>query len=402
MATPRSLELYHDDSLLFTFYARVVAHATHAGRPSVLLDRTAFYPESGGQMADRGKLGGAGVIDVQIDDEGRIHHVIEGALPDVGIEAFGAIDAVRRRIHMAQHTGQHMLSRALVDVAGAETVSSRLGESACTIDLDLTTLDERTAAKAEDLVNGLVDADVPVHAFFPSEDELRELPLRRRPKVEDNIRVVAIGDFDVSPCGGTHCTSAAQVGFVRIEAVERYKGKARVVFSAGPRARTKLAREADIVRALARDLTCGPDDVPAGIEKLRRELTEAREALGRVRGRVASAFADELLRAARERGERTVVGVVEDASIDLVRAIAGRITAEGDLVALLAGQADGGTIVLVARGPESRFDCGVFLKRAAQAAGGRGGGRPERAEGRLPAGVDWPSLVAGALATDGA
>ncbi len=395
MATPRSIELYHDDSLLLVFQARVVEHAAIADKASVILDRTAFYPESGGQMADRGKLGAATVVDVVLDDAGRIHHVLEGALPTIGDVVDGEIDKTRRRIHMAQHTGQHMLSRALVEVAGAETVSSRLGESACTIDLSLETIDERAASRAEDLVNSLIDDDVPVRAFFPEPDELRALPLRRQPKVTDNVRVVAIGDFDVSPCGGTHCTHASQVGFVRIEAVERYKGSARIVFSAGPRARRNVSREASITRTLAREFTCGTDDVPLGLDKLRRELTEARETLGRVRIRVASALADDFVRTATNSG---VVGVVDDASLDLVRAVAARITAQGDRVAMIAGAADGGTIVLVARGPESKFDCGAFLKRLAASAGGRGGGRPERAEGRLPLGIDWPALVAGTLA----
>jgi len=398
LVTPRQTPLYHDDPLLLSFRAIVVAHATHEGRPSVIVDRTAFYPESGGQMADRGALGGAPVVDVQIDDEGRIHHVLEGGLPAIGEAIDGAIDVSRRRIHMAQHTGQHMLSRALADVARAETVSSRLGETACTIDLDVTSLDERAVAEAEDLVNAVVDDDAPVRAFFPDPDELRALPLRRQPKVQDNVRVVAIGDFDVSPCGGTHCTHTSQVGLVRVDAIERYKGKARVVFSAGKRARQKLAREALVVRTLAREFTCGPDDVPLGLEKLRRELADARDALGRVRGRVAASIGDELVTAARVRGDRIVIGVVDDATLDLVRAVAGRITMAGDLVALLAGAAEGGTIVLAARGASSDFDCGALLKRAALATGGRGGGRPERAEGRLPAGIDWPAIAASALA----
>lgn len=401
MATPRDLALYHRDSLLFSFRANVVALSTHAGRKSVLLDQTAFYPESGGQMADHGTLSGASVVDVQLDEEGRIHHIIEGEAKAVGVEIEGHVDEDRRRVHMALHTGQHLLSRALVDVASAETVSSRLGESACTIDLDLVTLDDASAARAEDLVNGIVDADVPVRASYPTAEELLRLPLRRQPKVTENVRVISIGDFDVSPCGGTHCTSASQIGFVRIESIERYKGRARVVFSAGPRARKKLFRQAEVLRALARDFTCGPEDVPAGIEKVRRELQEAREALGRARSRVAGPLAEELLQRARSRDDRVIVGVLEDASIDLIRAVAGRITAEGDWVAALAGEADGGTLVLIARGPTSKLDCGALLKRAAQAGGGRGGGRPERAEGRLPLGIDWPALMAGALASIG-
>ncbi|MCI0573776.1 MAG: alanine--tRNA ligase-related protein, partial [Myxococcaceae bacterium] len=147
--------LYFADPFLHRFSGRVVAHGTWAGAPSVVLDRTVFYAEAGGQMADRGVLGGLAVRDVQVDDAGVVHHVLDvpagEALPEVGAELTGEVDRARRRVHMALHTGQHMLSRALVDVAQAATVSSRLGETVCTIDVDLETLDERRVAEAEAL-----------------------------------------------------------------------------------------------------------------------------------------------------------------------------------------------------------------------------------------------------------
>jgi len=241
--------LYYEDPFLYQFEARVIGHGTWNGARSVVLDRSAFYPESGGQMADRGTLGGTAIADVQVDEEGIVHHVLEGeSLPEPGTELVGVVDRQRRRVHMALHTGQHMLSRALADVAGAATVSSRLGESSATIDVDVDVLEERRVAEAEALVNAVIDDDVVVRAFFPTAEELAGLPLRRAPKVTENIRVVQIGDFDVSPCGGTHCTRAAQVGLVRVVGVERYKGKARVIFSAGARARREFADEAAVLR----------------------------------------------------------------------------------------------------------------------------------------------------------
>ena len=384
--------LYHQDPRLLRFDARVVAHAAWEGAPSVVLDRSAFYPESGGQMADRGDLAGHRVVDVQVDDEGAVHHVLEGgALPAVGEAVSGAVDGPRRRVHMALHTGQHMLSRALADVASAGTVSSRLGESACTIDLDRESVDEARLAEAEGLVNAIIDDDVPVRAFFPSAAELAALPLRRAPKVAGPVRVVVVGEFDVTPCGGTHCTGSAQVGFVRITGVERYKGKARVTFSAGGRARDELWREAAVLHDLGRAFTAGPLDVPAGVDKLRRELAEARDALGHMRSRLADTLGAELTRQAQATGR--AVAVVDDAGPDLLRALATRITAQPGAVAFLAGRGADGIAVLVARGSAATFDCGAFLKKAAAAAGGRGGGRPERAEGRLPAGADWTGLV---------
>jgi alanyl-tRNA synthetase len=385
--------LYYADSLLVAFEARVVAHAAYGGAPSVVLDRTAFYPESGGQMADRGELAGTRVTDVQVDDDGVVHHLLEGgALPAIGSGVAGLVDRARRRVHMALHTGQHMLSRALVDVAGAETVSSRLGETSCTIDLDRESLDERRVAEAEDLVNAIIDDDVAVRAFFPDPAELATIPLRRAPKVTENIRVVAVGDFDFTPCGGTHCTRSAQVGFVRVTGLERYKGKMRLAFSAGGRARGELWREAGALRDLGKTFTCGPLDVPAAVAKLGREIDDARDALGRVRGRLADAIGASLVADAAASGR--AVAVIDDAAPDLLRALATRVTAQPGAVALLAGRLADGLAVIVARGAASTFDCGAFLKRAAQQAGGRGGGRPERAEGRLPREADWPALVA--------
>ncbi|APR77875.1 Alanyl-tRNA synthetase family protein [Minicystis rosea] len=389
---PATERLYYADSLHLAFEARVIAVSAFNGAPSVILDRTAFYPEAGGQMADRGELAGRRVVDVQVDDDGVVHHMLEGgAALAVGDEVAGAVDRARRRVHMALHTGQHMLSRALADVARAETVSSRLGETICTIDLDREAVEEARVAEAEDLVNSVVDDDVLVRAFFPSAEELAALPLRRAPKVTENIRVVAVGDFDFTPCGGTHCTRSAQVGLVRVVGLERYKGKVRLSFSAGGRARAELWREAAVLRELGKGFTCGPLDVPVAVAKRERELGEAREALGRVRGRLADALATSLAAEAAATGR--AVAVVEDAGPDLLRALATRITENPSAVAFLAGRGEGGLAVMIARGAASTFDCGAFLKRAAAHAGGRGGGRPERAEGRLPESADWAALV---------
>lgn len=390
-----TVKLYHQDALLHDFEATVVAHGRFGDAASVVLDRTAFYPESGGQMADRGTLAGNALRDVQIDDGGVIHHILDGetAAPAIGATIAGQVDRARRRVHMSLHTGQHMLSRALVDVAGAETVSSRLGESACTIDVDLARVEERDLARAEDLTNSIIDDDTPVRAFFPEPGELASLPLRRQPKVETNIRIVAVGDFDYSPCGGTHCLRSAQVGFVRVTGVERYKGKIRVTFSAGRRARDELGAHSQLLVGLGRELTCGPAEVPAALAKLRRELQETRESLGHARARLMDQLAVALLAAP----EPIVAALVEDADAEALRVLAKRIAAEPGRVALLAGTGASGIQVVAVRAAGSDFDCGAFVKRVCAQHGGRGGGRAENAEGRLPAGaVDaaaWRALT---------
>lgn len=400
--TPR---LYFDDPFLHAFDAHVIAHGTFGGWPSVILDRTALYPEAGGQMADRGSLRfgdlEAPVIDVQVDDAGVVHHKLDlgaGALPAPGTSVSGRVDAKRRRVHMALHTGQHMLSRALLDEAAAPTVSARLGETACTIDLDVATLDEGAAARAEAVVNDVIDDDREVRAFFPTPAELAGLALRRAPKVDRDVRVVDVDGFDASPCGGTHVTRTSQVALVKITSVERYKGKVRLGFVAGARARADLGRARDHLAALARDMTCGPTDVPAAIDKLRSELSAARDAARAYGAELARFLAAELVRVATARGETHVVATLPLAGVEPLRAAGAAIATGLRGAALLAAPASDGLLVLATRHPEHDLDCGKLLRAIAASAGGRGGGKPEHAEGRLPVGADFLALAKAALA----
>lgn len=383
--------LHYDDPLRLSFEARVVERAEHAGRPSVVLDRTAFYPESGGQMADHGSLDGRPVVDVQLDDAGRVHHVIEGEPLEVGALVTGAIDAARRREHMALHTGQHALSRAMLAELGAVTVSSRLGETACTIDVDASGLTLAAVRRAEGVVNALVDEDRPIRQFFPRDEELARLELRKPPPDTERVRVVEIEGFDVTPCGGTHCTRTSQIELVWVRSVERYKGGTRVTFAAGPRARRLLMEQADALRSLAGELACAPPEVAANVAGLRRKLDEAREQAGALRATVADLWARRL------EGEGTIAAMVDGADAPLLKMIAERL-ARGERVVALGAASEDGVDVVIARGPEARVSAGDLLRAIARACGGRGGGRPEQAQGRLPRGADLVALVEDALA----
>jgi alanyl-tRNA synthetase len=398
--------LYHRDPLLLSFSSVVVAHASFAGRPSCVLAETAFYPEAGGQMADRGALAGLAVDDVQVDDAGVVHHVLAGALPAPGTTVDGVIDARRRRQHMAQHTAQHLLSRALLAVNGkAETMSSRLGETVCTIDVDVSALSDKSLHEAEDFVNALVDDDVGVTAFFPDAPTLAALPLRRKPKVDENIRVVVVGDLqkpiDASPCGGTHVTRTSQIGLVRVTGVEKYKGMTRVSFLAGPRARREAFLRAALLEELGRSMSAGADEVPAHVEKLRAQLKQALADKGVLAGRIGALLGEQLAvthtagHTAGHAGAGVVVKVVEGADVELLRAVASRATAlvPSLCVVCAARDDDGGGNVVVTRGASSSTDCGALLRRLATAHGGKGGGKPDSAQGRLAV-VDAAALEA--------
>jgi alanyl-tRNA synthetase len=411
-------KLYWGDAHSMSFETRGASLASHGGKPSIVLAETLFYPEGGGQLGDAGTLTlGHQLIriaDTQIED-GAIHHVVEGDLSSELVETLrgasaadvpvrGAIDEVRRRDHMVQHTAQHALSRALTDAARADTVSARLGATSCTIDVSRPGLADADLHRAEDLVNGVVMNDVAVLTSFPSPDELAKLDLRKQPNAEKSatgVRIVTIEGFDVTPCGGTHCSRTGQISQVRIVGTEKYKGMLRITFHAGRRALSDARTRHDILAKVASDLTCGPLDVPTAVAKLRTDMKALREKLEGARGELAELVARGLRDALPTSPGPLVVPVARPLD-DLagLRALAGKLAEDPRVVALVSGQDEGSgeVILVVQRGSDAKLDCGAFMMARAKELGGRGGGRPERSEGRFPRGTSLETLAAAASA----
>lgn len=357
----------------------------------MICDRTIFYPEGGGQLGDTGAIVAGGkslrVRDTQIGDDGVIVHLLEAPLDaPLSGEARLEIDVARRRDHTAHHTAQHALSRALLDACRAPTVSARLGASACTIDVDRPGIPDAELARAEDLVNDLVRADVPVRAFFPDDAELAKLDLRRAPKVDRGVRIVQIEGFDLTPCGGTHVSRTGEIGQVRLTGLEKYKGKLRVSFAAAARALADARRKDEILAAITRALTCGLDAAPGALAKLVADLEARGMALGRARAELAALVADARLAATPpDPSGTTLIDLRRDADdVATLRVLAGRLTARPDVVAICRAPDGDAELVVVQRGASASFDCAAWLESQISARGGRGGGRQERAEGRLP------------------
>lgn len=379
--------LYHEDATLRTFDAQVLAHASVNGKPAVVLDRTAFYPEAGGQLGDHGRLGNIAVVDTQELEDGRIAHVLDGEAPAVGANVSGEIEWARRRQHMAQHTAQHLLSGTLLDRAQAATQSARLGESALTIDVARDRIPDAEIAAAEDLANDLVDDDLVVRAWFPDAGELAAIKLRRDPKVTADIRVVAIGDFDYSPCGGTHCARTSQLGAIRIIGTERYKGMTRVTFTAGKRGRTEMFARDHVLRGLATQFSCGPNEVPLAIEKMRASSATATAEITALRGKLADAIVATLA------GTGRVIAAIPG-DVEVLRSVAAKLANAGR-DAIVCAPDEGGAAVVLFRAAASALDCGALWKQLAAKCGGRGGGKAERAEGRITTPIaDWSALIA--------
>lgn len=278
-----------------------------------------------------------------------------------------------------------------------DAVASRLGSEASTIDLPDPSLHEAALAKAEDLANHVVLDDRPVRSLFPTPEELHSLPLRCPPKVEEKIRVIDIEGFDMSPCGGTHCTRTGQVGFIRITGTERYKRGIRLTFLAGRRALDDARKNEAILRELSRAFTCGPSDVMTAITKLRSDLRAKNDELGMTRSELMSLVSRRLL-AERPKTEKSLTRIAVQRSGDNLgglRALASALARRPDVVAMAAAkdEATGNWLIVVERGAEaSSFDAGKWIKAKTSKLGGRGGGRPERAEARLCGKTSWEAL----------
>ena len=268
--------LYYTDPMLRTFDATVVACDARDGRFHVVLDRTAFYPTSGGQPFDTGRLGAAQIGDVVDRADGEIAHVASAPLA-IGGRISGEIDWPRRVDHMQQHTGQHMLSAAFDRLFGVRTVSFHLGQDGSTIDLAR----EVTPAEigdAEALASRVVWEDRDVTVRFATAEDAARLPLRKEPVRSGELRLVDVSDFDLSACGGTHVPRTGMVGVVAVSGWERFKGGSRVSFVCGRRALRNHGRLRDLAAASARLLSAAEADVPAGLERLQEELRTASKA----------------------------------------------------------------------------------------------------------------------------
>jgi alanyl-tRNA synthetase len=392
--------LYYSDSHLLEFDARVVSVSRDAdGRAAVALDRTAFYPTGGGQPNDTGALGAARVVDCVEDEGARVLHVLEGDAPEVGATVRGRVDAARRRDHMQQHTGQHILSQAFVELYGAQTRSFRMTADACEIDVDLAEPSDGRVGRAVERANEVIwdDREVRVHNLTP--EEAARLPLRKDSAREGELRVIEVEGFDFSPCGGTHARRTGEVGVVVARHWERAKGLVRVTVAAGARALADYQRANNTARATAALFSVGRDEAASAAARLQDENKSLQRRLRASEELAARAEARELLEESeglgvdvRDAGAgvegagglRLVARVFEGREAEDLRRLASAVAAHARAVALLGSREEGGARLVFARAADAPGDMNALLREACRALEGRGGGRPDMAQGGGP------------------
>lgn len=373
--------LYYDDAYLWSFEGTVTA--VHPGKKNgqwdTALDRSAFYPTSGGQPFDTGRIifpgGEANVLDVETDRSGEVWHTLDREIP-AGTAVRGEIDGIRRTDHIEQHGGEHMLAGAIWEKLQGMTIGLHLGEAESTIDVELpegrTHLTEEEVILLEDTVNDRIRLDAPIRCWFPSEEELASLPLRKKPTVTEHVRIVAMGDFEMVACGGTHPSSTGRIGLVKITGVIPAKGKARVSFVCGGRAfrlfRTYM-RSADKAGAA---LSCP-------VEKLSKAASELNSRVAEAERKARKFETAEILDLIREkeshedlRGLALSAITLEERDAKAVSAaVSAYISDPGKVLLLSAGER-----LTFARSADVKIDMGELIRRV-----GRGGGRPDLASG---------------------
>ena len=392
---------YYWDSYTVEFAAEVVETTEIAGRPAVRLSQTHFYPTSGGQPHDTGRLfqgnQTARVVDVVVrESDEAVLHVLDAAIAP-GM-ATGEIDWPRRFDHMQQHTGQHILSQAFIRVAEAETIGFHLSGQSVTIDLDRVELTVEEVRAAEQLANEVVGQNRPVRASEVAREAATGLPLRKLPPGRDGkLRLVDIEGFDLTACGGTHVAGTAEVGLVKVLKTERRGAATRVEFVCGGRAVADYRLKHDVVQQLGATLTTGIDDLPAALARLQEEARQLRLELKRERGARLALEAGQLLDGAETvGGARVVRRVLVGREMDEARQLATLLTA-GGAVALLGVTGERAQLVFArpTEGPGFAH-VGEAIKPALAALGGaRGGGGPTSAQGGGP--VADETTVAAAL-----
>ena len=367
-------KLYYQDPYQTTFTARVLTCEPSKGGCLVTLDRTAFYPEGGGQPADHGVLGGVTVTDVH-EKDGVIFHTCSGPV-EIGAAVEGSIDWTRRFDHMQQHSGEHILSGLLCSLYDCSNVGFHLGADTVTIDYDRELTWEQVL-EAERQANEAIWRDTPAEITFPAPDALAQLDYRSKKELTGQVRIVSFPGADCCACCGTHVRRAGEVGLIKVLSCQKFREGVRLEILCGQRAYRYLSRIYEQDHAVARLLSVKPQDAFAAVERQNAELTAAKLRMTELEDRL---FA---LRAQSLAGRGDVLLLEPPMRPDGARKLADTAArAAGGLAAVFAGERDSYVYALVHAGGA---DISPLVTRLNSALSGRGGGRNDFAQGSVQA-----------------
>ncbi len=383
--------LYYHDSFLYDFDAEI-SDVQVSPKPAVFLDRTAFYPTSGGQVFDTGVISSESeklrVTEVADAEDGRVIHYLEVPPKTLrpGTKIHGQIDRTRRRDHMQQHTGQHVLSAAFVRLFDLHTVSFHMGDDYCSIDLDTPTLSKQQIEEAERLANEIILENRPVEIRFVSRDEAANLGLRKVPVAErDELRIIDIRDVDLSACGGTHVNQTGQIGCILLRKTEKVRQGWRVEFVTGQRAVATARRDFTTLTEIAALFSAHIYDVPTQARKSLDEIRILRKQREESQEELAEAQAKSMLAEIPEvNGRRVMMLSLADRDMNSLKLLAQKLTRGATNVVSLLGTTSPQPSLVFAQSAGQSGDMGKLMKEVLSKVGGRGGGSKDMAQGGVP------------------
>jgi alanyl-tRNA synthetase len=371
--------LYQTDTYATEFESAVTSVRQTEDGWAIVLDATLFYPESGGQPCDTGWLEGARIERV-IDGDDILHMAATAPGFEAGRRVLGKVDWARRFLNMQQHTGQHILSQAFLKILGANTVSSRLGLEHSTIDVGALGLGWADMERVERAANAVVYEDRPVKIYDARPDQLRGLRAKKEP-AGDVLRIVEVSDFDISPCGGTHCRQTGEVGIVKIIRWEKVRETTRVEFLCGGLAEADYFWKSRAIVELAQAFTTKDTGIPEMVRDLAGANSALRKETGNLRGKLMDYEIRDLeAQAVPVGGASLVTAVFDDKPPAELREVAARLTAPGGRVALVASRGERLHLVF-ARSADVAVDMRPLMQAATAVVDGKGGGKPEVCEG---------------------
>jgi alanyl-tRNA synthetase len=397
--------LYYHDSFLYDFDAEVLSVA-ETPRPALILDRTAFYPTSGGQVHDTGWIVPAEpdaaklrVTEVADTEDGHVVHYLEAPLKNVqpGSRVNGEIDPARRRDHMQQHSAQHVLSAAFVRLFNMPTVSFHMASDCCSIDLDTAALGKDQIESAERLANEIILENRTVEVRFVNRSEAEKLGLRKIPPGDrDELRLIDIRNFDLTACGGTHVSRTGQVGMILLRKMEKVRQGCRIEFVAGGRAVATARRDFSTLTETAALFSAQIYDIPQHAQKALEEIKSLRKQLEQLQDEFAAAQATALLAEAIDNnGRKVIVRTFSDRDLNFLKLLAQKLTRQSSAAIALLASASPQPALVFAQSAGQPYDMGALLKKTVATLGGRGGGSKDLAQG----GVAKSDGLAAALAT---
>ena len=346
----------------------------------VVLAATVFYPTSGGQPHDTGTLGGRRVLDVVDREDTGVVHVVDGPL-EVGAVVAGAIDWPRRFDHMQQHTGQHVLSAAFDRLFGVRTESFHMGAAASSIDL-ARGVSATELAQAENEANRIVWEDRMVHIRFASAEEAAALPLRKESLRTGPLRLIDIENFDLSACGGTHVARTGAIGIIAIGGAEKFRGGSRVEFLCGGRALDRFRLWRDALAATQLHLSVAPDEMAAAIERMQADAKAQQKIQRGMQDQLAAHEAQGLIAKGTRAGARLViVEAIEGWDAQGLKAMAVAAAGIDPAAASALFTTPAPALAVIAKGANGGIDAGAVLKELVAKFGGKGGGKPDLAQG---------------------